>query len=123
MRRARARRRGLRRSRSARSWRWPASGPRASRFRSAIGAPAISPARRCDADHSHRITFHFTPKHASWLNQIEIWFSILVRKLIRRESFASKADLKARIERFIAYFNQTMAKPFKWTWAGKPLTV
>ena len=74
-------------------------------------------------DQSHRISFHFTPKHASWLNQIEIWFSILVRKLLRRESFASKADLKDRIERFIAYFNQTMAKPFKWTWAGKPLTV
>ena len=52
-------------------------------------------------DQSHRITFHFTPKHASWLNQIEIWFSILVRKLLRRESFVSKADLKDRIERFI----------------------
>ena len=64
-------------------------------------------------DHSHRITFHFTPKHASWLNQIEIWFSILVRKLLRRQSFLSKADLKNRIERFIDYFNQTMAKPFK----------
>jgi len=74
-------------------------------------------------DQSHRITFHFTPKHASWLNQIEIWFSILVRKLLRRASFVSKADLKDRIERFIAYFNQTMAKPFKWTWAGKPLTI
>jgi len=74
-------------------------------------------------DHSHRITFHFTPKHASWLNQIEIWFSILVRKLLRRASFVSKADLKHRIERFIDYFNQTMAKPFKWTWAGKPLTI
>ena len=74
-------------------------------------------------DHSHRITFHFTPRHASWLNQIEIWFSILVRKLLRRASFLSKADLKHRIERFIDYFNQTMAKPFKWTWAGKPLTI
>jgi transposase len=74
-------------------------------------------------DHSHRITFHFTPRHASWLNQIEIWFSILVRKLLRRASFLSKADLKDRIERFIAYFNQTMAKPFRWTWAGKPLTI
>jgi transposase len=74
-------------------------------------------------DQSHRITFHFTPKHASWLNQIEIWFSILVRKLLRRASFLSKADLKHRIERFIDYFNRTMAKPFKWTWAGKPLTI
>ena len=73
-------------------------------------------------DKSHRITFHFTPKHASWLNQIEIWFSILVRKLLRRESFASKAELKQRIEHFIDYFNKTMAKPFKWTYQGKPLT-
>jgi len=72
-------------------------------------------------DQSHRISFHFTPKHASWLNQIEIWFSILVRKLLRRASFTSRQDLKARIETFIAYFNQTLAKPFKWTKTGKPL--
>ena len=71
---------------------------------------------------NHRICFHFTPKHASWLNQIEIWFSILVRKLLRRSSFASKAELRAKIEQFIAYFNRTMAKPFRWTYAGKPLT-
>ncbi len=70
----------------------------------------------------HRITVHFTPKHASWLNQIEIWFSILVRKLLRRGNFASKADLRAKIEQFIAYFNDTMAKPFRWTMAEKPLT-
>ena len=57
-------------------------------------------------DRSHRICFHFTPKHASWLNQVEIWFSILARKLLRRASFASRQDLKARIEHFIAYFNQ-----------------
>ena len=69
----------------------------------------------------HRIVFHFTPKHASWLNQIEIWFSILVRKLIRRGNFASKDVLKTKIEQFIAYFNATMAKPFRWTYAGKPL--
>lgn len=72
-------------------------------------------------DKSHRITFHFTPKHASWMNQIEIWFSILARKLIRRGSFASTAELKARIKAFITYFNQTLAKPFRWTYAGKPL--
>ena len=75
------------------------------------------------ADPSHRITFHFTPRHASWLNQIEIWFSILVRKLLRRSSFASKDDLKARIDAFIAYFNQTLAKPFRWTLTGKPLAI
>ena len=72
-------------------------------------------------DPGHRITFHFTPKHASWINQIEIWFSILVRKLLRRGNFTSKDHLQQRIESFIAYFNTTMAKPFKWTMKGKPL--
>jgi hypothetical protein len=72
-------------------------------------------------DDSHRITFHFTPKHASWLNQIEIWFSILVRKLLRRGSFTSKEHLQQRIESFIDYFNATMARPFRWTMKGKPL--
>lgn len=71
---------------------------------------------------THRIVFHYTPKHSSWLNQIEIWFSILVRKLLRRASFRSQADLKARILAFIDYFNRTMAQPFKWTYKGKPLT-
>lgn len=72
-------------------------------------------------DPGHRITFHFTPKHASWINQIEIWFSILVRKLLRRGNFTSKEHLQQRIESFIAYFNATMAKPFRWTMKGKPL--
>lgn len=72
-------------------------------------------------DGVHRIVFHFTPKHASWLNQIEIWFSILVRKLLRRGNFKSTAELKERIEAFIAHFNKTMAKPFRWTFTGKPL--
>jgi transposase len=70
---------------------------------------------------NHRISFHFTPKHASWLNQIEIWFSILARKLLRRGDFASQQILRANIEQFIDYFNETMAKPFRWTYAGKPL--
>jgi transposase len=69
----------------------------------------------------HRIRFHFTPKHASWINQVEIWFSILVRKLLRRGNFTSKEHLQQKIESFIAYFNETMAKPFRWTMKGKPL--
>lgn len=70
---------------------------------------------------SHCIVFHFTPKHCSWLNQIEIWFGILMQKLLRRGSFLSQADLKTRILDFIDYFNRTMAKPFKWTYKGKAL--
>lgn len=75
------------------------------------------------SDPTHRIVFHYTPKHSSWLNQIEIWFSILVRKLLRRTSFSSKADLKTRILDFIDYFNRTMAQPFKWTYKGKLLAM
>ena len=72
-------------------------------------------------DPSHKIVFHFTPKPCSWLNQIEIWFSILVRKLLRRANFISKEQLKTRILEFIDYFNRTMARPFKWTYQGKAL--
>jgi transposase len=61
----------------------------------------------------HRLVIHFTPKHCSWLNQIEIWFSILMRKLLRRGNFISNNDLKERIIDFIDYFNLMMAKPFK----------
>lgn len=73
-------------------------------------------------DESHRIRFVYTPKHTSWLNQIEIWFSILVRKLLKRASFSSVDNLRQRILKFIDYFNCTMAKPFNWTYTGRPLT-
>ncbi len=73
-------------------------------------------------DPTHRIVFHYTPKHSSWLNQIEIWLSILVRKLLKRGSFRSVADLQRQILAFIDYYNATMAKPFAWTYQGKALT-
>ncbi|WP_211093689.1 transposase [Cohnella fermenti] len=63
------------------------------------------------ADSSHRIRFVFTPKHCSWLNQIEIWFSILVRRLLKRSSFTRTLDLQKQVFQFIDYFNATMAKP------------
>ena len=74
------------------------------------------------SDVSHRIRFLYTPKHTSWLNQIEMWFSILVRRLLKRGNFTSVEDLRERILAFINYFNRTMAKPFKWTYTGRPLT-
>ena len=72
-------------------------------------------------DPDHRIRFVFTPRHASWLNQIEIWFSILARRALKRASFSSLQDLKERLLSFIDYFNAVLAKPFRWTYAGKPL--
>jgi transposase len=75
------------------------------------------------SDVTHRIRFLYTPKHTSWLNQIELWFSIVVRRLLKRGNFTSVEDLRQRILAFIAYFNKTMAKPFKWTYKGRPLTV
>jgi len=74
------------------------------------------------SDESHRIRFVYVPKHTSWMNQIEIWFSLLVRRLLKRTSFRSVEELSHRIFAFIEYFNQTMAKPFKWTYKGRPLT-
>jgi hypothetical protein len=73
------------------------------------------------SDPTHRIVFHYTPKHASWMNQVEIWLSILVRKVIKRGNFTSSKDLQRKVLAFIEYYNRTMAKPFKWTYQGKAL--
>jgi transposase len=73
------------------------------------------------SDPTHRIVFHYTPKHASWMNQVEIWLSILVRKVIKRGNFTSIKELKRKVLAFIEYYNRTMAKPFKWTYQGKAL--
>lgn len=72
------------------------------------------------SDPTHRIQFVYVPKHTSWLNQVEIWLSILVRRVIKRGNFTSVDDLQARILAFIDYFNRT-AKPFRWTYTGRPL--
>ncbi len=69
----------------------------------------------------HRIRFVYTPRHASWLNQVEIWFGVLVRRLLKRSSFVGVAELEERIRSFIAYFNHTLARPYRWTYEGKPL--
>lgn len=72
------------------------------------------------SDPTHRTRFVYVPKHTSWLNQIECWFSILMRRLLKRGNFMSTNDLKQQILDFIAYFNRTMAKPFKWKFEGYP---
>ena len=72
-------------------------------------------------DCTHRIRFLYTPKHCSWLNQIEIWFSILTRRLLNRKSYHSIEELNASICRFIEQYDIT-AKAFIWTYEGKPLT-
>ncbi len=71
-------------------------------------------------DPTHRIRFVYTPRH-SWMNQVEIWFSILARRLLKRSSFISLDDLRDRTLKFIAYFNDVLAKPFRWTYTGRPL--
>ncbi len=76
----------------------------------------------CLGDPTHRIQFVYTPKHTSWLNQIEIWFSVLVRRALKRGDFPSLEALRERILAFIAYYNQT-AKPFQWTYKGRPLMI
>ncbi len=63
----------------------------------------------------------YVPKHTSWLNQIEIVFATIARKVIRRGSFTSVEELRDRLLEFIDYFNQVFAKPFKWTYTGRPL--
>ena len=70
------------------------------------------------SDPAHRIQFLYLPKHTSWLNQIELWFSILVRRVLKRGNFASLEALEQRIRDFITYFNHT-AMPFKWTHKGR----
>ena len=70
----------------------------------------------------HKVRFVYTPKHSSWMNQIEIWFGIIRRKLLNHKSYSSVDELKQSIRRFIEQYNLT-AHPFKWTYAGVPLTV
>ena len=72
-------------------------------------------------DESHKLRFLFTPRHSSWLNQIEIWFGILTRRLLKRLNVNSIERLIERVDDFIIFFNKVMARPFKWTYTGKVL--
>jgi transposase len=72
------------------------------------------------SDVSHSIRFVYIPKHSSWLNQIEAVFGMFNRRVMRGGSFTSKSDLMDKLTRFAAYYNETIAKPMKWTFTGRP---
>jgi transposase len=74
------------------------------------------------SDRAHRVRFVYLPKHSSWLNQIEIVFGIVTRRVLRRGNFPSTQALKQRLLDFIDYFNRTFARPFRWTYTGRPVT-
>jgi transposase len=76
---------------------------------------------RFNARHGARFVFHYTPKHASWVNQVELWFSLLQRQCLRERSFGSTDELRAAVEQFIAAWNHNRAHPFRWTFTGYPL--
>ena len=70
-----------------------------------------------------KIRFVYVPKHSSWMNQVEIWFSVVVRRVLKRGNFPSLEALRQRLLDFIDYFNRTMAKPYRWTFTGQPLKI
>ena len=72
-------------------------------------------------DPSHRIRFVYTPKHSSWLNQIEVVFGVIAGRVIRCGDFSSKQDLKTKLLEFIAYYNRSYARPLNWTYTGRPI--
>jgi len=72
-----------------------------------------------DPDHKH--VFHFTPTHGSWLNQVELFFSVLSRRFLRRGDFSGPEEFEARLGWFLADYNACHAHPYRWTYTGEPL--
>src|SRR6266704_7150085 len=72
-------------------------------------------------DVSHKVVFHYTPKHGSWLNQVELWLSILARRFLKRGDFRSAQDFEARLVDYLEGYNTHMAHPYRWTYTGQPL--
>ena len=85
------------------------------------GSSHTSKATRAWLESHPRFVAHYTPKHASWVNQVELFFSILTRKVLRNGNFVSRADLVTKLMTFIERYNTT-AGPFAWTYTGQPLT-
>jgi len=75
--------------------------------------------KKFNEHHGGRFHFVFTPLHASWVNQIEIWFSILHRRVLKHSSFASAPELTAAVLGFVRHWNQHEAHPFRWTFRGR----
>jgi hypothetical protein len=73
------------------------------------------------SDPSHRHVFHFTPKHGSWLNQVELWFSVLARRFLKRGDFASAHAFETRLADYLEVYNTSQAHPYRWTYTGQPL--
>jgi len=72
-------------------------------------------------DPSHKHVFHFTPKHGSWLNQVELWFSVLARRFLKRGDFDSVQDFETRLSDYLEVYNTHQAHPYRWTYTGQPL--
>jgi transposase len=73
------------------------------------------------SDPTHQHVFHFTPKHGSWLNQVELWFSVLARRFLKRGDFASAHDFETRLCDYLEVYNTHHAHPYRWTYTGQPL--
>jgi len=72
-------------------------------------------------DPTHKHVFHFTPKHGSWLNQVELWLSVLARRLLKRGNFCSAQDFETRLSDYLEVYNTHQAHPYRWTYTGQPL--
>jgi DDE superfamily endonuclease len=73
------------------------------------------------SDPTHKHVFHFTPKHGSWLNQVELWFSVLARRFLKRGDFDSAHDFETRLSAYLEVYNTHHAHPYRWTYTGYPL--
>jgi hypothetical protein len=73
------------------------------------------------SDPTHKHVFHFTPKHGSWLNQVELWFSVLARRFLKRGDYDSAHDFDTRLSDYLEVYNTHQAHPYRWTYTGQPL--
>jgi DDE superfamily endonuclease len=73
------------------------------------------------SDPEHKHVFHYLPRHGSWLNQVELWFSVLTRQFLRRGDFVSVPEFEERLVRYLEAYNLEQAHPYRWTYTGQPL--